>query len=209
MSPAELVGALIAAAKTWRGLARLVVIVLAAGAEQAQEVVVKLGESRRRWKRVAVAIEPIAHDIVGARGYDAEGQLVGAWDAPDDEPDTEPAEVHSEPAEYAAHRQHTQWVIREMKGVFDGQMRMALEMFKEAIELVRSVRVRPTQDGVSTPEATDDATKTLGMLLAMANQKGATEYADETERDARSQNGGAGGQGQPAESGQAGPGANG
>jgi hypothetical protein len=200
VSPAELVAALVSAAKTWRGLAKLVVLVVTGAAEHAQELVVKLGESRRRWKRVGAAIEPIAGDIIGARGYDDAGELVGSWDAPDDDEDP-PDELHAEPAEHAAHRQHTQWVIREVGKLYEGITRLNIELCQAAIEIVRgSLKGRAE---VATPAESDDATKTLGMLLAMANQKGASEYA-ETERDAGSPSGDTRGQGQPQEPSQAG-----
>lgn len=198
---------LVAAAKSWRGLAKLVVLVLAEGAEQVQEVVVKLGPGRRRWKRVATAIAPLDDGVVGARGYDDAGELVGAWDAPTDDDEDDAEERAVETDAMAAHRSHTQWVMREVSKMFETSIRLNIEMAGAVIELVRGVR---GQAGVATATqepTTDEASKTLGLLLqtVMAGNNNNNRSDDgEEERDARRTHGDAGGQGQQAESGQAG-----
>lgn len=190
---------LIAQAKGWRGLGRLTVLVVdAQGATS--EVVVALGDTRRRWKRVAAALAPIADSIVGARGYDAKGALVGGWDVPDDATDDdEPEETDA----MAAHRQHTQWVLRESAKMHEGITRLCIELVSATIEIVkRNATPQPSAPAVSD----DDASKTLQMLLgaAMANNNGRTDDA-EVERVEERTRSDAGGQGPAAESSQARP----
>lgn len=191
---------LVAAAKGWRALSRFVVIV--ANGEATEEVQVKLGETRRRWKRVAATLAPIADSIVGARGYDAKGELVGAWDMQDE--DGEELEVPGESDAMAAHRAHTQWVMRETAKQYEASTRLSIELVSATIDIVRALKSSVTTP--SQPQVTeDDATKTLGMLLTAAMANNGRNPDDEAERDARSARGDVDGQGQSAESVQAGP----
>lgn len=195
--------ALVAAAKGWRGMARLVLLVVPAEDAAVQEVVVKLGEARRRWKRVAAAIAPMEQGIIGARGYDAKGELVGAWDAPDDESDDTEPELQTETDAMTAHRLHTQWCLREAAKMYEASTRLTVELVGAVVEVIRVLR-----GNVSTPTSpeqptTDDATRTLGMLLQMASQNNRSA-TDETERDEGGPRSDADRQGQPEQSAQAG-----
>lgn len=189
---------LIAAAKTWRSLSKLTVIVVDPQLAST-EVVVALGETRRRWKRVAAALAPIADSITGARGYDSKGALVGSWDQAieDNGDDDESAESD----EMAAHRQHTQWVLRESAKMHEGITRLCIELVSATIEIVKR-NAAPAAPTVSD----DDASKTLQLLLtaAMANNNGRTDDA-EVERDEARTRSDAGGQGPAAEPSQARP----
>ncbi len=198
---------LIEAAKTWRGMARLVVLVVAGEEGATQEVAVDLGAARRRWKRVAKALEPIGEDLLGARGFNAEGALVGSWDAPDeDEGDEDPVEPGQESDEHAAHRAHTQWCLREAARMHEGSTRLTIELVTATIEIVRALRT-----SVAAPAAAaaapgeDESTKTLGLLLQsfMASQggnnnnKGEDHEAIRDEGRKGSHAGGQGSQGEP------------
>lgn len=191
---------LIEAAKGWRAMARFTVNVV--DGEQTAEVQVKLGETRRRWKRVAATLEPIADRIVGARGYDAKGELVGAWDAPDEDDATE-LEGAPETDAMAAHRAHTQWVMRETAKQYEASTRLSIELVVATIEVVRALKNSVTTPA-APPMSEDDAGKTLQMLLTAAMANNGRNPDDEAERNTRSQGSDTAGQGQPAESGQVG-----
>jgi hypothetical protein len=194
------VEAMVVAAKAWRGLARLVVLVEDGGAEGAiQEIVVKLGPSRRRWKRVAETVAPMAEQVAGARGYDAAGELIGAWDAPEDE-GPEEHELSAETDDQAAHRQHTQWCLREAAKMFESSTKLTTELVLAVIEIVRALRANvATPDQQATSES-DETTKTLGLILqsVMGNNHGKGD--DEAKREERSQSSDTDGQGQSSES---------
>jgi hypothetical protein len=198
------VASMIAAAKAWRGMARLVVLVCGRGSlDHTQELDVQLGPSRRRWKRVADALAGVADDIEGARGYDAKGALVGSWDTPeDDDPEPEGAAgaLSAETDDQAAHRQHTQWCFRQAATMYEASMRLTNELVMSTIEIVRAVR--PSASTPAESETSDDTTKTLGLILQSVMQP-RNERNDHAEpEDQRAEGGPSGepaGQGQPTE----------
>lgn len=178
-------------ARGWRGLAKLVVIV--EGPSGPEQHAVKLGEVRRRWKRVEQQLD--GANVIGARGYDDAGELIGSWDAEESGQDDDD-EPSVETDEQAQHRQHTQWVIREMRTVFGVQQQLVLELGQAIVEMFR----RSLAPAAPAAAPDDEASKTLGLLLqtVMAQQNQRGNDAEE-ERSARSQGGDPGRPGAPTE----------
>jgi len=193
---------MIKAAKSWRPLARLDVVVEAThmGETRTEQLRVKLGDARRRWKRVAAQLAGVV--VLAARGYDAKDELIGSWDAPsDDDSDDEIDENDDD----RGHRQHTQWVIREVAGIYATTQRLTVELVGAAVALIRAHSAPRAVQPAAVDE--DDGTRVLGQLLAAAmanNNQGSNN--DEKVGGARSESGDAGGQRQPDERGPAGEG---
>jgi hypothetical protein len=193
---------LIAAAKGWRPLARFDVIV--EGAAGVETVRVKLGESRRRWKRIAAQLAGLT--LLGARGYDAKDELIGSWDDVATEDDDQGEDGEAEADDAAAHRLHTQWCIREVSKIHDNTARLCVEMVTASVSLIRAMAANVTTPKVQ-PVSEDESTRVLGQLLAvaMANQQGKDVIdADAEEIGATgSQGGNPGRQGESNQSGEA------
>lgn len=197
---------MIKAAKAWRPLARLDVIVEAGGGNdtRSETLRVKLGDARRRWKRIAAQLAGVV--LLGARGYDAKDELIGSWDAPAEDD----AEELDESDEERGHRQHTQWVIREVAAIYATTQRLTVELVGAAVDLIKS-HTRPAPPQPAADDG-DEATRVLGQLIGAAMQNhnnNRSSDADEEIRGARSPRSDAEVQGQPDERGQAGEGSEG
>lgn len=165
-------------ARTWRPLARLEVMTEPQGAEPPPVVVVKLGDARRRWKRVATQLTGL--QVIAARGFDAKGELIGSWTAPlDDGIDDESDDAETD--DQAAHRHHTQWVLKEIGKLYENQTKLTAELVGAVVDIIKALRTSIATPQQPTQEVTDDATRVLGQLLtaAMANHNRSTNAAEE------------------------------
>lgn len=171
------VGGMIEAARKWRGLAKLLVVAVDQQGNLSEPLAVALGDPRRRWQRVAAQLGSV--ELAGARGLDEAGELVGSWEAPDeDEQEDEPpapGPVGAESQEQAQHRQHTQWVLREVSKIHEATSRLAIEMVGAAAELIRAFKSSVGTSPAVVQEASDEGTKTLGMLLSAVMQNQAQQ----------------------------------
>jgi hypothetical protein len=169
---------MIKVARTWRPLARLEVLSPpAVEGGQPDTVIVKLGDARRRWKRVAAQLAGIT--FIAARGLDAKGELIGSWTAPLDDADDEEEDFESD--DQAAHRHHTQWVIKEVARIYEQQSKLTTELVGAVVDIIKALRATVTTPQQPTPQESDDATRVLGQLLtaAMSNNRSTNAAAEE------------------------------
>lgn len=152
-------------ARTWRPLAKLEVMTPPEVDGAAPVVVpVKLGDARRRWKRVAAQLAGL--EVIAARGFDSKGDLIGSWTAPlDDEPDDEDFD---ESDDHAAHRHHTQWVLKEVARIYENNAKLTTELVSAVVDIIRALKASVTTPPAATPQESDDATRVLGQLLTAA-----------------------------------------
>jgi hypothetical protein len=197
---------LVAAAKTWPGMVKLVVVTPSATVEgEYTEVTVELGDTRRRWKRVAARLEPMLDAIVGAYGLNDRGERIGVWQAADDDDDEQDDSAAPRPGEsdmMREHRLHTQWAFQAAGKMYESSIRLSVELVHAAVALIGSVRGPATSAAAAQSGGSDDATETLKLLLQsfMMSQHQRSDDG-EAKRDARSESGPPAGQGPSGESG--------
>ena len=177
----EDIGDLVKLARTWRPLAKLEVMCAPVAGEQPTTVLVKLGDARRRWKRVAAQLAGL--QVIAARGFDSKGDLIGSWTAPVD--DGADDEEYDESDDHAAHRHHTQWVLKEVARIYENNAKLTTELVSAVVDIIRALKASVTTPPQATQQESDDATRVLGQLLtaAMAANRstnaGNQEVADE------------------------------